>query len=317
MNRMMALGALCALAASGYAAENVEQPPVTPPAHVEIRGTGPVPMVLIPGLACDWTVWDSFMSRNEGAYTMYAVTLPGFAGSDPPPTPPEDAKFGDGPWLANAERAVVQLVEEKGLARPVVVGHSLGGHLAMRLAAEHPGMFRSAVAVDGMPAFPLSGPGIEMTREQRETFASTMFRSMSATPDEAWRTQQKQWVMQMVTDPTRGESIAAMNARTPKTVVCRYMAELLAADITAEVKKSETPILMVAAVAPSGTPGSSAESVRTIWTSFSEGTKTVNVVYFEDSRHFVMDDAPEKLDRVMERWVKGEPVEEKKAEAQE
>ena len=31
----------------------------------------------------------------------------------------------------------MQLVEERSLDRPVLVGHSLGGHLAYRLAAEH------------------------------------------------------------------------------------------------------------------------------------------------------------------------------------
>src|SRR5262245_5316475 len=45
--------------------------PFQPIAHVEKRGDGPVAMVLIPGLSCDWTVFDAFMKRHEHDYTMY------------------------------------------------------------------------------------------------------------------------------------------------------------------------------------------------------------------------------------------------------
>ena len=69
-------------------------------AHVERVGTGPVDLVLIPGLACDWRVWEDFLQRNARRYTMYAVTLPGFGGApaefDPDePTPLLDDAVGD------------------------------------------------------------------------------------------------------------------------------------------------------------------------------------------------------------------------------
>ncbi|HWQ33597.1 MAG TPA: hypothetical protein VNQ79_12150 [Blastocatellia bacterium] len=47
--------------------------------HVEKRGRGPVPMILISDVRTDWTIWQSFMERNAERYTMYAVTLPGAA----------------------------------------------------------------------------------------------------------------------------------------------------------------------------------------------------------------------------------------------
>ena len=68
----------------------------TPLGHVEQRGAGPTPVVLISGLACDWTVWEDFMDRNTERFTMYAVTLPGMAGTDAPPKPEAE---GGTPWL--------------------------------------------------------------------------------------------------------------------------------------------------------------------------------------------------------------------------
>ncbi|MBL8745845.1 MAG: alpha/beta hydrolase [Phycisphaerae bacterium] len=281
--------------------------------HVETRGTGPVQMVLVPGLSCDWTVWEAFMKRNESAYTMHALTLPGFGGTEPPPTPPEGSKFSESPWINLAERAIVELIQTKRLDRPVLVGHSLGGHLACRIAAKNPGLLQSAVAVDGMPAFPLAGPGVPMTTEQRENVAAAIYRNMTATPDEAWPEQQRTFFTQMVTDPARGEQLTAMCLKTPKRVASRYMAELLGSDVIAETKASQTPIVFFAAVAPPDVPGMTPETVKRIWAPFVDGAATLHLVYFEECRHFIMDDAPAEFDRAISQWVKGEPVEGKAA----
>ena len=56
----------------------VPPPPriITPVAHVETIGSGPIHVVLIPSLGCDWSVWSGFMARNSKRFTMHAVTLP-------------------------------------------------------------------------------------------------------------------------------------------------------------------------------------------------------------------------------------------------
>src|SRR3954469_18332926 len=130
----------------------------TPVAHVEQRGNGPVVLIMIPGLSCDWHVYDTFMSRNASRYTMLAVTLPGFGGSSPP---------SSSDWLDNAEQAIVQLVHERKLDKPIVVGHSLGGHLVTRLAIHHPEEFRGAISIDDLPLFPPPMPGQPDTAESR------------------------------------------------------------------------------------------------------------------------------------------------------
>ena len=106
--------------------------PFKPITLVTTKGTGPINLVLIPGLACDASVWDEFMTRNADKYTMYAVTLPGFGGSDPPAKAPQGIY---GTWLENAVTAVHRVIQEKKIANPVIMGHSMGGHLALRLGS--------------------------------------------------------------------------------------------------------------------------------------------------------------------------------------
>lgn len=327
----MKLSLLAAMLALAFAPASIslarpdESPATPPPAAnpapvlevslaVETRGTGPIQLVLVPGLSCDWTVWDAFMKRNAEKYTMHAVTLPGFGGRAAPPAPAEGAKFSDTLWLTASERALVNFIKEKQLDRPVLVGHSLGGHLACRIAARNPGLLRSAVAVDGMPAYPLAGPGVPMATEQREKMATSIYRNLVSTPDDQWPEQQRNFFAQMVTDQHRAEELSNLCLMTSKEVSSRYMAELLASDVITETKSSDTPIALFAAVAPPGVPGMTPETVKRIWAPFADESKSIQLVYFEECRHFIMDDAPAELDKSIAQFIAGEAVEGRKAQ---
>src|SRR5262249_21337993 len=143
-NMSIMIAGMCAVAASVFGQSTSHPAPqsqpaagpvaFTPIAHVEKRGSGPINMVLIPGMSCDWTVFDKFMDRNSVRYTMWAVTLPGFGGTPAPPTPAENQV---GAWLDNADAAVWKVIQDQKIAKPVIVGHSLGGFLALRLGTEH------------------------------------------------------------------------------------------------------------------------------------------------------------------------------------
>ncbi len=84
-----------------------------------------------------------------GPLATVAPDLPGF-GATPPPT---------GPWGSpEYAAAVAALLEEVGDPGPglVVVGHSLGGRIAVRLAAARPELVR-ALVLTGAPLLPRSG----------------------------------------------------------------------------------------------------------------------------------------------------------------
>lgn len=287
-----------------------EQAPETIPlAHVEVRGSGAVPMILIPGLMFDWTVFDSFMTRNAERYRMYAVTLPGFGKSGPPPTPAADQPFGATPWLSNAERAIVDLIRRMEIRNPVVVGHSMGGHLALRIGLHHPDLVRSVATIDGFPVYPLGGVGKTIPQEERESLARSLFEGLVATPRKTWREQQRQWVKQMVTDPAQGDALADIAVAVPTPTACRYMAELMASDLSGALADLRTPALFIAAIPPEGVFGMNSDQIIGMWKEFASPSDKITLAVFRDCQHFVTHDAPDQLDRAIERWVKGEPVE--------
>ena len=82
-------------------------------------------MILLPDLSSDWTLYQNFIERNRDRYTMYAVTLPGY-GRTPPPPRPEFFDPTATPWWDNAGQAVVKLIERNRLNNAVVVGTPSG-----------------------------------------------------------------------------------------------------------------------------------------------------------------------------------------------
>lgn len=277
--------------------------PFKPIAHIEKHGDGPINMVLIPGLSCDWTVFDAFMKRNAHKYTMYAVTLPGFGGSEAPAAPAKD-QFGA--WLDNADAAIWTVVEDQKIEKPVIVGHSLGGHLALRLGCEHAVDLRAVVAIDGAPAFPFGTTPAGMSKQQRITMAKQMAAMYSTVPEQQWAKNQSAMVAGMVTDPNRAAELAELCAKVPQTTTVHYMVDLIAADIRDQLPNLTVPTL----VTPSAATHDAAmlDTNRKVWTELMTGAPELKFAFFEDTRHFIMDDRPAELDIAIVDFLGGKPV---------
>ncbi|MEU4714779.1 alpha/beta hydrolase [Micromonospora purpureochromogenes] len=103
-----------------------------------VRVAGPpdgVPVLLVHGNGSSSAFWEPLVRRLPATLRVVAPDLRGYGDTE---TAPVDATRG----LADFADDVAALLDEPGLfaagARPVVVGHSLGGGVAMRLLVDHP-----------------------------------------------------------------------------------------------------------------------------------------------------------------------------------
>ncbi|MCA2213930.1 alpha/beta fold hydrolase [Jidongwangia harbinensis] len=94
------------------------------------RGTGE-PLVLLHGIGSARQAWDPVVPALAQRYDVIAVDLPGFGESPPLPAQVEPAP-------AEIAGGVARLLDELGLTAPHVAGNSLGGWVALELAAIHP-----------------------------------------------------------------------------------------------------------------------------------------------------------------------------------
>ncbi|MGI3902120.1 MAG: alpha/beta fold hydrolase [Janthinobacterium lividum] len=106
----------------------------------EELGTGPGrAMLLVHGFGCD----RSFMARQQAVFSRdrrtVSVDLRGHGRSDAPHQDYTPAIFAeDLAWLCN----------RLGLAAPLVVGHSMGGTIALELGARHPDSVAAVMMID-------------------------------------------------------------------------------------------------------------------------------------------------------------------------
>ena len=110
-------------------------------------GTGE-PLVLIHGIATDRSIWDLVTPALARTRRVVALDVPGFGGSEP---------VGDDFDLSGVAERIVEGLAGEGVPREFdLVGHSLGGGIAIVLAATHPEQVRRLVLVApaGLRPFP-------------------------------------------------------------------------------------------------------------------------------------------------------------------
>ena len=128
---------------------------VRPRPHV-----GP-PLVLIHGFAQSSWAWRFVLPLLSGHFDVIAVCLPGLGWSDKPP-------HADYRYPAQVAR-LVELLELLHLPEAHLCGNSMGGAIAMRLAAEHPECVQRLVLVG--PAAHGMFPAALLAETQHEAMA--------------------------------------------------------------------------------------------------------------------------------------------------
>ncbi len=93
-----------------------------------MMGSGPA-LLLLHGLGCDSTTWTPVMAELSKRFTVIAPDLLGHGASDKP-----NADYSLGGY-ANGMRDLLTVL---GIDRVTVVGHSLGGGIAMQFAYQYP-----------------------------------------------------------------------------------------------------------------------------------------------------------------------------------
>lgn len=119
--------------------------------RVRREGTGP-PVLLLHGAAGTLEVWDEFAPVLAERCTVVRPDLRGHGGS---------VRATDEAWPALQHEMVLDslaLMHSLGHDSFAVVGQDLGGHVAARLAADHPTKIDRLVVIDAVPLPPSACP---------------------------------------------------------------------------------------------------------------------------------------------------------------
>ncbi len=308
MNRLLAAAVLATTALWLSAPANASVPPPLPKAnssfdsgslHVDVYGTpGKPALVFIPGLTCGPWEWSGEIARYSPSYEIYALTLPGFDGRPPITTPLFQTVTSDF-W---------SMLSTHKVQRPVVIGHSLGGTLAILLAEQHSEQLRGAIAVDGLPVF----PGLDkMTPQQRAQIGanfSAMFGKISS-PAQFEAIEKSYVLSNYLTSPVDVDAVAPLVARSDPQASGAWMAADVSADNRAGLKNIRIPVLEIAPYDSTidARMFPSAAAKQSYYASLLADDPTAKVEMVAPSRHFEMYDQPQRLDADITAFLQALP----------
>jgi pimeloyl-ACP methyl ester carboxylesterase len=90
------------------------------------------PVILLHGFPMHREVWNEFSEKLSDSFTVYTPDLPGFGKS-----PILSGDFN----LQDVAERMIRWMKELGIVRPSVVGHSMGGYVALEMVRKEPGLF--------------------------------------------------------------------------------------------------------------------------------------------------------------------------------
>jgi N-formylmaleamate deformylase len=113
--------------------------------HLEYGDAGPA-VVIVPGITSPAATWEFVSHELSRDYRVITLDIRGRGLSDTPPT---------GYSLADYAGDVKAVVDQLGLQRPTLLGHSMGARIAAAVRVRHRGVAGPVVLADP----PLTGPG--------------------------------------------------------------------------------------------------------------------------------------------------------------
>jgi pimeloyl-ACP methyl ester carboxylesterase len=262
---------------------------------VERHGSKGRPLILIPGLASGGWVWQETVRAFSAGHAVYVLTLPGFDGRPAAGATP----------FTTAQAAVLKLIAQRRLDKPVIVGHSLGATMAIALAEEQPAAIGGVVAIDGLPVFPGTQ---DMTPAQRQAMAEGMKARMAGAKPDAFAAQQQAYMRAGgVVDMSMADDLAKLTSRSDPASVAQYMADDLKLDLRPGLKNIQGPVLMIAPWfdLDNTVQGQTIteENKRDYYRVLMAGTPKLEVVTVAPARHFAMIDQPQAVNDAIRTFL--------------
>ena len=264
--------------------------------RVDQYGAGGRSLVLVPGLSCGPWVWYRLIDRLAPNYTVFTVTLPGFDGNASAPGQIGFSPVAEELWA---------MLEARHIRRPVVIGHSLGGTLAIFLAEEHPDLLAGVVAIDGLPVFPMVA---NATPDQRNAFArqaATPYESMTQAQLEAANTAYMNAIG--TTHADIAVAAARLEARSETVAIAAWTAESIRSDLRPGLARATVPLLEIMPYNQSdAVPPRAFSQDQTLgfYRFLLSGAPDVTIVPASPSRHFAMFDQPATTFDAIEAFLK-------------
>jgi len=205
----------------------------TYPFDIQKSGQGKQTIIFIPGFASSGVVWDETKSHFEEGYTCYTLTMPGFAGVKPQP----NATFEK--WASE----IVHYIQENNFSKPIIVGHSMGGGLALAIASDYPELIAKIIVVDALPCLPaLMNPSF---KSKKNKDCTEMIKQMTSMSDEQFHQMQSMTIPRFLEDITKSELVVSWSVKSDRKTFAQMYCDFSNTDLRDRIKTIKCPSLIL------------------------------------------------------------------------
>jgi pimeloyl-ACP methyl ester carboxylesterase len=285
--RLYSIAPLAALALTAWAT-------LVSPAHaatehfqdlqVEVIGSGR-PVLMIPGLNSGAQVWRETCAALQPQVQCHLIQLPGFAGAP--------AVASDDFLSAMRDRLLAYSVDRK-LDHPAVIGHSLGGVLALQTAIAAPQKIGPLVIVDALPYFgAVQNPAA--TPATLKPMAEQMRAGMLAADATQYAAQTDAAVANMAHAPEQVATLKLWGRDSDRATTANAMYSMTMTDLRQPIAGITAPVLVLGAWAAYQPFGATEASTRQVFATQYAALPGVRIEMSRAGYHFLMWDDPRWL----------------------
>lgn len=247
-------------------------------------GQGKRSIIFIPGFASSGEVWDETKSIYEKDFTCYTLTMAGFADAKPQPK----ATF------ANWENSIAKYIKENNIEKPILIGHSMGGGLALAIASDYPELIEKIVVVDALPCLSaLLNPAFEV---KAKTDCSELVNQMTSATNEQFYQMQKMSISRLVADTSKQELVISWSVKSDRKTFAEMYCDFSNTDLREKIVNVKCPALILLEEYFKNARPAIEEQYKNL--------KTANLQYSNKGLHFIMYDDKEWYMSQLNNFIK-------------
>jgi pimeloyl-ACP methyl ester carboxylesterase len=203
------------------------------PFEVVKTGKGKQAIIFIPGFASSGEVWKDTKTAFEKDFTCYTLTMAGFAGVKPQPNPS----------FENWKTEIANYIKANKIEKPIIIGHSMGGGLALAIAADYPELIGKIVVVDALPCLAaLSDPSFK-SKENND--CSSVITQMTAMTDAQFYDMQKKTMPRLLEDSSKLEMVVDWSVKSDRTTFAQMYCDFFNTDLREKTAAIKCPSLIL------------------------------------------------------------------------
>ncbi len=257
----------------------------TYPFQIEKIGKGQQTIIFIPGFASSGEVWEETTTKFEKNFTCYVLTMAGFAGVRPQSNP----SFNQ--W----SEQIVDFIKKEKINQPIVIGHSMGGGLALNIASKYPKLIKKIIVVDVLPCLmALTNPSFI---SKKENDCSAIVKQITSMPSEQFYQMQKANIPTLVSNESMQDKVVEWSITSDRKTFAMMYCDFMNVDLREKIQSIECPTLVLLE--------SYFKNYQTQIAKQYKKLKKVDLQYADKGLHFIMYDDKEWYFKQLNHFIIG------------